>query len=499
MARRLPLSCVFLPDLFAQSLKRRAQEPALNTEIDGQLQTLTFGALDERSHRLAAELETRGVAAGDRIVIFMPNGVAFIDTFLATLKLGAIVVPVNVLYRERELTHILGDAEPRAVVTTDELATHIPPHVTRWTTHELSAAAASRAPLANLVRRTADWPAAIVYTSGTTGRAKGAVLSHANFAVNAQNLVTTWRVSANDRYLAALPLFHVHGLGNGVCSWLLSGCRMRLVERFDSARAMEWFSEWKPTLFFGVPTMYFRMLEWPPNVCAEIGRGMRVFVSGSAPLPARVLEEFQERFGHTILERYGMSETLMNIGNPYDGERRAGSVGVPFPGVEARIVDAEGKLVGHGEVGQLQIRGPNVFREYWRNPEATRSAFVDGWFRTGDLAERSPDGYYTLRGRSGDLIICGGFNVYPREIEEVLLECPGVREAAVVGITDAARGEVPVAYVVGEGTIDDAQLAAVCERQLASFKRPRAFIRVDSLPRNALGKLQRHLLPTPQA
>ncbi len=499
MARRLPLSGVFLPDLFAQSLKGRAQQPALDTEIDGQLRTLTFGALDERSSRLAAELAARSVAAGDRVVVFMPNGVAFIDTFLATLKLGAIVVPVNMLYRERELSHILGDAEPRAVVTTDELIAHIPPQVTRWAASELSAAATTRAPIDAFVRRTDDWPAGIVYTSGTTGRAKGAVLSHANFAVNTRNVVSSWQVSANDRYLAALPLFHVHGLGNGVCSWLLSGCRMRLVERFDSARGVDWFSEWKPTLFFGVPTMYFRMLQWPPNVCAEIGRGMRLFVSGSAPLPARVLEEFRARFGHTILERYGMSETLMNLGNSYEGERRPGSVGFPLPGVEARIVDAEGRLVADGEVGQLQIRGPNVFSEYWRNPDATRAAFVDGWFRTGDLAERSSDGYYTLRGRSGDLIISGGFNIYPREIEEVLLECPGVREAAVVGVTDAARGEVPVAYVVGEGTIDDEQLAAVCERQLASFKRPRAFIRVDALPRNALGKVQRHLLPTPQA
>lgn len=490
---------MFLPDLFAQSLKERANEPALDTEIDGRLQTLTFAALDERSNRLAAELAARGVTAGDRVLLFMPNGVAFIDSFLATLKLGAIVVPVNVLYRERELTHILGDAEPRAVVTIDELATYLPPHVTRWAARELSAAAETRAPLEQLVRGAADWPAGIVYTSGTTGRAKGAVLSHGNFAVNARNLVSSWRVTANDRYLAALPLFHVHGLGNGVCSWLLSGCRMRLVERFDATRAIEWFSEWRPTIFFGVPTMYFRMLEWPPNVCADIGRGMRLFVSGSAPLPARVLEEFRERFGHTILERYGMSETLMNIGNPYDGERRAGSVGVPFPGVEARIVDSEGGLVADGEVGQLQVRGPNVFNEYWRNPEATRAAFVDGWFRTGDLAERSADGYYTLRGRSGDLIISGGFNIYPREIEEVLLECPGVREAAVIGVADAARGEVPVAYVVGETTIDDAQLTAVCERQLASFKHPRAFIRVDSLPRNALGKVQRHLLPAPQA
>lgn len=486
---------MFLPDLFAASLRERAATPALDVDLGGRLETLTFGALDERSNRLAKELQSRGVEPGDRVALFLPNAVAFIDTFLACLKLGAIVVPVNVLYRERELSHILADAEPRAVVTTSELAAHVPTHVPRWIADELGAAAHARGTALELVRRSPDWPAAIVYTSGTTGRAKGAVLSHGNFAVNASNLVTCWHVSHNDRYLAALPLFHVHGLGNGVCSWLLSGCRMRLVDRFDAKRALEWFSDWHATLFFGVPTMYFRMLEWPPDECARIGRQMRLFVSGSAPLPARVLEDFRERFGHTILERYGMSETLMNIGNPYDGERRAGSVGVPFPGVAARIVAGDGGLVSAGDVGALQVRGPNVFAEYWRNPEATTAAFVDGWFRTGDLAERSADGYYTLRGRSGDLIISGGFNIYPREIEEVLLECTGVREAAVIGVSDQARGEVPVAYVVCDDPFDEESLAAMCERQLASFKRPRTFIRVASLPRNALGKVQRHLLP----
>jgi malonyl-CoA/methylmalonyl-CoA synthetase len=207
------------------------------------------------------------------------------------------------------------------------------------------------------------------------------------------------------------------------------------------------------------------------------------------------LEDFRGRFGHTILERYGMSETLMNIGNSYAGERRAGSVGVPFPGVSARIVDAHGVEVSAGDVGELQVRGPNVFSEYWRNPDATAAAFVDGWFRTGDLAERSADGYYTLRGRSGDLIISGGFNIYPREIEEVLLEFPGVREAAVIGVPDAARGEVPVAYVVADDPFDETRLLALCEGQLASFKRLRGCIRVATLPRNALGKVQRHLLP----
>lgn len=489
---------MFLPDLFAASLRERASDPGLDVEIRGRLETLTFGALDERSNRMVQELQSRGVQPGDRIALFLPNGVEFIDAFIASLKLGAIVVPVNVLYRERELSHILADAEPRAVITTSELAAYVPPSVPRWIAEELGRAALRRETELEIVRRASDWPAAIVYTSGTTGRAKGAVLSHLNFAVNAGNLVTSWEIAADDRYLAALPLFHVHGLGNGVCGWLTSGCRMRLVDRFDAKRAAEWFNEWHPTLFFGVPTMYFRMLDWPPDVCARIGRRMRLFVSGSAPLPARVLQDFRERFGHTILERYGMSETLMNIGNPYAGERRAGSVGIPFPGVQARIVGPDGALLRDGEVGELQVRGPNVFSSYWRNPEATAAAFVDGWFRTGDLAERSADGYYTLRGRSGDLIISGGFNIYPREIEEVLLECAGVREAAVIGIADPARGEVPVAYVVGDEACDEESLRETCERQLASFKQPRKFIRVDTLPRNALGKVQRHLLPLPQ-
>jgi malonyl-CoA/methylmalonyl-CoA synthetase len=222
---------------------------------------------------------------------------------------------------------------------------------------------------------------------------------------------------------------------------------------------------------------------------------MRLFVSGSAPLPSTVLEQFRERFGHTILERYGMSETLMNISNPYIGERRAGAVGLPLPGVSTRIVNTEMADVAPGEIGELLVRGPNVFSGYWQRPDATAAAFADGWFRTGDLAERAADGYYTLRGRRTDLIISGGFNIYPREIEELISSAPGIREAVVVGVPDTRRGELPVAYVVADGTLDRAALDHLCRRSLASFKVPRAFIRVDALPRTALGKVQKHLLP----
>jgi len=270
---------------------------------------------------------------------------------------------------------------------------------------------------------------------------------------------------------------------------------MRLVERFDIRHAAEWFADFAPTLFFGVPTIYVRLLELPPETAAAIGARMRLFVSGSAPLPAPVFDTFRERFGHTILERYGMSETLMNISNPYAGERRPGSVGVPLPGVSARIVTPDLSDVAAGDIGELLVRGPNVFSGYWARPDATGAAFTDGWFRTGDLAERSEDGYYTLRGRRTDLIISGGFNIYPREVEELLSTAPGIREAVVVGVPDARRGELPVAYLVVDGPIDKPSLEHLCRRSLASFKVPRAFIRVDALPRTALGKVQKHLLP----
>jgi malonyl-CoA/methylmalonyl-CoA synthetase len=258
---------------------------------------------------------------------------------------------------------------------------------------------------------------------------------------------------------------------------------MRLLPRFEHQKATAEFLDFRPTLFFGVPTIYVRLLDITPDVAGEIGRTMRLFVSGSAPLPAQVFEEFRARFGHAILERYGMSENLMNISNPLHGERRPGTVGLPLPGVSVKLVD-----------GEIYLKGPNVFPGYWRRDDATRAAFVDGWFRTGDLADVSADGYYTLRGRKSDVIISGGFNIYPREIEEFLEEQEEVAEAAVTAVTDAVRGEVPVAYVVLQSAIDSAELEARCRDKLASFKVPRAFHVLEKLPRNAMGKIQKHLL-----
>jgi malonyl-CoA/methylmalonyl-CoA synthetase len=270
---------------------------------------------------------------------------------------------------------------------------------------------------------------------------------------------------------------------------------MRLFERFEHAKAAAWFAEYRPTLFFGVPTIYVRLLELPAETARAIGKHLRLAVSGSAPLPAEVLEKFSALYGHVILERYGMTETLMNVSNPYAGERRAGTVGLPLPHVAVKICDEAGAPVPDGTAGEVWVRGPNVCSGYWRRPDATAAAWRDGWFRTGDIGVRAADGYITLQGRRSDLIISGGFNIYPREIEELLLEQSGIREAAVVGAPDPVRGEVPVAYVVTDTVLDEAALRARLATQLASFKLPRAILCVDALPRTALGKVQKHLLP----
>ena len=451
--------------LFDLSLQGRRDTVAL--EFAGR--RFTFGEIDTRSNRTAHLLARRGLRTGDRLCVHLANCVEMIDLYLACVKLGVIFVPINILYRDREIAHIVADAEPAEII--------------RDATG-LSAEAAAMPDTRPQNALDGDAPAGIIYTSGTTGASKGAILTHNNFAANAITLLTAWQITAADRFLLALPLFHVHGLGNGLHCWLAGGFRMRLLERFEHQKAAAEFLDFRPTLFFGVPTIYVRLLDLPAETAREIGGFMRLFVSGSAPLPAQVFAEFRARFGHTILERYGMSENLMDISNPYLGERRPGSVGLPLPGVSVKLVD-----------GEIHLKGPNVFAGYWGRPEATRDVFRDGWFRTGDLATRSADGYYTLAGRKSDLIISGGFNIYPREIEEFLQEQPEVAEAAVAARPDLVRGEVPVAFVVLRAEVSCEQLEARCRAGLASFKVPRAFHVLEKLPRNAMGKVQKHLLP----
>jgi malonyl-CoA/methylmalonyl-CoA synthetase len=488
-----------LPDLFAPTFRDRGREVALEWAC----QEYTFGDLDARANRMAAALASRGLTAGDRLAIYLPNRLEYIDLFLACTRLGVIAVPINVLYRDRELRHIVNDSAPKAIVLTDpewDRSVVAPWAGEVWAVDEVTGRAEAlpahtQAPPPQEYL-TPDTPAAIVYTSGTTGAAKGAVITHGNLAANARVLVDSWRITADDRFLVALPLFHVHGLGNAVHCWLLAGCRARLLERFESQSAASTFLDFRPTLFFGVPTMYVRLLEVEAVTARAIGGQLRLCVSGSAPLPAQVLEDFDERYGQRILERYGMTETLMTASNPYDGERRAGTVGPPLPGVSVRVVDTEGRDVGGGIEGELLVQSPTVFAGYWNQPEATARAFSDRWFRTGDIARRSADGYITLCGRRSDLIISGGFNVYPREIEDVLAEHPSVSEVAVRGMPDDRRGEVPAAFVVtvAGAAADESMLIEWCRGQLASFKVPRRVVFLDRLPRTALGKVQKSLL-----
>jgi malonyl-CoA/methylmalonyl-CoA synthetase len=466
---------VTLSELFAPSFTGRRDSIAL--EFRGA--TYTFGDLDHRSNLLAHSLQARGLKPGDRVSVYLGNSVEIILLYLACIKLGLIFVPMNILYRDREITHILKDAQPALSISDAS---------------EITALINSSSASAKFPHLTPDTPAGIIYTSGTTGTSKGAVLTHNNFAVNATALLVAWRISSADHLLLPLPLFHVHGLGNGLHCWLASGCRLRLLDRFDHHTIAQEFLDFRPTLFFGVPAMYVRLLDIAADHAGEIGRAMRLFVSGSAPLSTQIFEEFHQKFGHAILERYGMSETLMNMSNPYDGERRAGTIGLPLSHVTVRLLNPDGQPVADGETGEIYLQGPNIFSGYWHNPEATRAAFRDDYFRTGDLAVRSSDGYYTLCGRKSDLIISGGFNIYPREIEEFLQEQQEVAEAAVVGVPDRVRGEAPVAYVVLRSSIELATLAERCREKLASFKVPREFIPVETLPRNAMGKIQKHLL-----
>ncbi len=343
-----------------------------------------------------------------------------------------------------------------------------------------------------------ETPALLGYTSGTTGQAKGALLLQRNMLANIQSLTTAWHWTGEDRLLLVLPLFHAHGLLVGMHCTLFTGSSVVLRQKFEAAEVLTTLKkDTRITLFFGVPTMYVRLLAEVERLGVP-ERPLRLYVSGSAPLSAQVFTDFAHVFGQPILERYGMTETIMNLTNPYEGERRAGTVGKPFPGQEARVVDVQTRqLLPPNEIGEIEVRGTHVFAGYWQRPEATAEAFTaDGWFKTGDLGWRSADGYYTITGRARELIISGGYNIYPREIEDVLAQHPAVGEVAVLGLPDPEMGEKVVAAIVlkPDWITDAAELIAFCRTQLASYKKPRHVIFADVLPRNALGKVQKHLL-----
>ena len=462
-------------------------------------------ALHRLSGRIANVLTGVGVQPGDRVAMQTEKSAEALALYLACLRTGALFLPLNTAYTTAELDYFLGDAEPCVAVCAPAAEAVLRPvanakGITLLTLDGTAVGTlverAAEAPeeFATVARCTDDL-AAILYTSGTTGRSKGAMLSHDNLLSNADALVETWRFTSSDTLLHALPIFHAHGLFVAINVLLRVGGRMIFLPRFDVDTVLAQLP--RATTMMGVPTFYGRLLG-DARFNREVTRHMRLFVSGSAPLLAETHRAFEARTGHRILERYGMSETTMSTSNPYEGERRAGTVGFPLPGVESRIVDAESGIeVPQGEIGILEVRGPNVFKGYWRMPDKTAEEFrEDGFFVTGDMARIDADGYITIVGRAKDLVISGGYNVYPKEVEGEIDGLEGITESAVIGVPHPDFGEGVVAVVVRESgsKLEAKDIQAALQDRLAKFKQPKAIFFMGELPRNTMGKVQKNAL-----
>jgi malonyl-CoA/methylmalonyl-CoA synthetase len=428
---------------------------------------ISYAALERKAGRAAAALIAKGVEPGDRVAMQAEKSPEGVMLYLACLKAGAVFLPLNTAYTQTEIDYFLKDAEPKVFVR--DAAAFV-------------AEAAGLPPLETPVARGADDLASLIYTSGTTGRSKGAMLSHANLAANALALHEAWGFTKDDVLLHALPIFHVHGLFVALHCALLSGAPMVWLAKFNEADVIEGLK--RATVMMGVPTFYTRLLA-RADFTRAVAAHMRLFISGSAPLLESTFAEFERRTGKRILERYGMSEAVIITSNPLKGARIAGSVGYPLPGVDLRIAG--------GETGVIEIKGPSVFSGYWRMPGKTRENFTaDGYFITGDVARRDEDGRVWISGRAKDLIISGGYNVYPKEIELLLDEMPGVTESAVIGCPHRDFGEAVVAIVIGAG--EEKAMIAAAREKLAAFKAPKRVFFVDELPRNAMGKVQKNVL-----
>ena len=472
----------------------------------------TWRDLERGTAMLANLLDSLELPAGSRIAVQTEKSVEALMLYLAVLRAGLVYLPLNTAYQSAEMAYFIGDAEPAVVVCTgrnfgwvSKLAfTAGSAHV--FTLNDdrsgsLLQRAAAHSDQHTPVHRDADDLAAILYTSGTTGRSKGAMLTHGNLLSNARVLKDCWGwrspEQGGDVLIHALPIFHVHGLFVASHAALLNGSKMIWFSKFDPQAVIARLPE--ATVFMGVPTLYVRLLA-EAGLTQHACRNMRLFISGSAPLLIETFDAFRARSGHTILERYGMSETVMLTSNPYDakhGERRGGTVGLPLPGVGLRVVGEARALCATDEIGAIEVRGPNVFRGYWRMPEKTREEFTDdGWFKTGDVGRIDACGVVTIVGRSKDLIISGGYNVYPAEVESVLNELPGVQESAVIGVAHADFGEAVVAVVVARpgAALQASALIAMLKTKIANFKVPKQLFIVAELPRNAMGKVQKNLL-----
>jgi malonyl-CoA/methylmalonyl-CoA synthetase len=501
-----------LSTLFAIARERTPDKLALefaDPSQPGPVECYTYRELYAAVDRWAAAFQRLGLQKGDRIAFFLGNRSEFVIAYLAVIRIGGVMVPVNLSYRKREINHILHDCTAKLLLTEaaqqpvlDELEADDLADVERVLLVDEAEMWLGDGETPAPVVVQGEELALIMYTSGTTGRSKGAMITHNNVLATVTGLLSAWAWESEDVILLPLPLFHTHGLMVGLHCALAAGATTRLRPKFDLTETLDVLGSGGATLFFAVPTVYFRLVDTIRDMEAkpDFSR-MRLFCSGSAPLPAETHNEFEQLTGLRILERYGMTETGMNFSNPYAGPRIAGTVGTPLPGVFGRIIDGHGNPVQPGEEGEMLVRGSNVFDGYWQDPEKTAASFstdAEGirWFRTGDLARQDPlTGYVTLLGRRHELIISGGFNIYPREIEEMLCTFAGVEEAAVVGTPHPEWGEVPAAYLVCNGPVDEDALVAFCRSQLASFKLPRQFHYVEQLPRNAMGKVQKHLLP----
>ncbi|HUG57039.1 MAG TPA: malonyl-CoA synthase [Candidimonas sp.] len=474
----------------------------------------SWNDVEQLSGRFANLLQALDLPAGSRVAVQVEKSPEALMLYLACVRAGLVYLPLNTAYRESEVEYFLTDAEPAVVVCDSKNQDWVSRLADKTgTAHvytldsdgsgSIAIATASQPAEFETVSSQPDDLAAILYTSGTTGRSKGAMLSHRNLSSNAEVLHKYWGWRPDDVLLHMLPIFHVHGLFVASHGALLAGARMIWLPKLDIEQALHYLPQ--STVMMGVPTYYVRLLN-EARFTRELCSRMRLFISGSAPLLTETFEAFKERIGQPILERYGMSETIMLTSNPYDaslGERIGGTVGQPLPGVQVRVVDDAGKELGADEIGNVQVRGPNVFSGYWRMPEKTREEFTaDGWFRTGDVGRWGggsvPANYLSIVGRSKDLIISGGFNIYPKELELLIDDMPGVDESAVIGVPHPDFGEAVVAVVVPKAgaSLDTAAMIADMKSRLANFKVPKQIHVVEQLPRNTMGKVQKNILRT---
>ena len=475
---------------------------AIETHVGARI---SYGDLIARAGQMANVLVARGVKPGDRVAVQVEKSVANIVLYLGTVRAGAVYLPLNTAYTLNELDYFIGDAEPSLVVCDPSKAEGLAPIAAKVKakvetlgpdgTGTLTEAADKASSEFATVARESDDLAAILYTSGTTGRSKGAMLTHDNLASNSLSLVDYWRFTDKDVLIHALPIYHTHGLFVATNVTLFARASMIFLPKLDPDLIIKLMA--RATVLMGVPTFYTRLLQ-NPALSHETTKHMRLFISGSAPLLADTHREWSARTGHAVLERYGMTETNMNTSNPYDGERVPGAVGFPLPGVSVRVTDPEtGKELPREEIGMIEVKGPNVFKGYWRMPEKTKAEFrPDGFFITGDLGKIDARGYVHILGRGKDLVISGGFNVYPKEIESEIDAMPGVVESAVIGVPHADFGEgVTAVLVCNKGAdVTEAAVLKALDGRLAKFKMPKRVFVVDELPRNTMGKVQKNVL-----